>query len=173
MIQALLRMLRPRPAAAEPSIELPPTDIALPNGHLTRPPSSHVLMLDIDGVLHPAQAGTLLYLPMLEAWLRKHAVIDVVISSNWKDRHFFDDLAELFSADVRERVIGTTPTIEDADREQEILALVARYDIQRWVALDDKPEGFPTTADRHLIATDYFDGLTPEHLARAARALGL
>jgi hypothetical protein len=103
MIQALLRMLRPRPAAAAPLIELLPTDIALPNGRLT----------------------------------------------------------------------GTTPTIEDADREQEILALVARYDIQRWVALDDKPEGFPTTANRHLIATDYFDGLTPEHLARAARALGL
>ena len=86
MIQALLRMLRPRAAAADSPIELPPTDMALPNGRLTRPPSSHVLMLDIDGVLHPAQSGTLLYLPMLEAWLRQHTVIDVVISSNWKDR---------------------------------------------------------------------------------------
>lgn len=79
MIQALLPMLRPRPAAAEPSIELQPTDIVLPNGRLTRPPSSHVLMLDIDGVLHPAQSGTLLYLPLLEAWLRQHTVIDVVM----------------------------------------------------------------------------------------------
>ncbi|MBO0501516.1 hypothetical protein J1C51_22350 [Chromobacterium haemolyticum] len=173
MIQALLRLLRPRPVVTEPAVELPSPDIPLPNGRLIRPPSSHVLMLDIDGVLHPAQSGTLLYLPMLEAWLRRHPVIDVVISSNWKDSHFFDDLAELFSEDVRGRVIGTTPTIEDADREQEILALVASYDIRRWVALDDKPEGFPTTAGQHLVATDYFDGLTPEHLARAARALGL
>lgn len=26
-------------------------------------------MLDIDGVLHPGQSGTLIYLPLLETWL--------------------------------------------------------------------------------------------------------
>lgn len=173
MIQALLSIFRRRPAIFAPDAEDHDTHDVLPNGRLKREPSEHVLMLDFDGVLHPCQSGTLLYLPILEDWLRKHTSVDVVISSNWKDSHTFDALAALFSEDVRERVIGTTPTIENADRENEILAMAALYNIKRWVALDDRPQGFPKTADRHLIATDYFDGLKPEHLARAERMLGL
>jgi hypothetical protein len=166
-------MLWLNPVTAEPPIDSFATDEALPNGRLIRSPSEYVLMLDIDGVLHQAQSGTLLYLPMLEDWLRAYSAVDVIISSNWKDCYFFDQLAKMFSEDVRNRVIGTTPTIENAKREQEILALVTQYNIRRWVALDDTPEGFPTTADQHLIATNYLVGLTSWHLARVARALGI
>lgn len=130
-------------------------------------------MLDIDGVLHPAQAGTLLYLPLLEQWLRQHPSIDVVISSNWKNDRPFEALVALFSEDLRGRVIGTTPTIDGASREDEILALVSKYGIDRWIAFDDRPQDFPTTQEKHLVATSYFDGLSRVHLERAERVLSL
>jgi HAD domain in Swiss Army Knife RNA repair proteins len=172
MIRELMAFLTKKEAVSIAAAPSGDRHAELVNGLLTRQPQEMVLMLDFDGVLHPAQSGTLLYLPMLESWLRKHGRIDVVISSNWKDRDSFSDLAALFSEDLRERVIGTTPTLQDAYREEEVLALVARYDIRSWVALDDRPEGFPTTANR-LIATEYFDGISPGHLALAEQVLGL
>lgn len=175
MIQAALRyfgLAKPVPAtfaretaAAEPH--------ASRNGILTRPARGPVLMLDIDGVLHPAQSGSLIYLPILEAWLRQHPTVDVVVSSNWRDSHTFDELRNLFSDDLRERIIGTTPNLESAYREDEIMTLAREYAIVRWAALDDRPQEFPTTGQTRLIATEYFDGLAPAHLERLAQNLGL
>jgi hypothetical protein len=137
-----------------------------PNGRLLRPPRGPVLMLDIDGVLHPAQAGTLIYLPSLERWLREQPLVDVVIASNWRDTHTLDELRAFFSPELRWRVIGTTPNMPDATREDEILALVDEHDICCWVAVDDRPQEFPRTASTHLVATEYFDGITAQTLVQ-------
>jgi hypothetical protein len=128
-------------------------------------------MLDFDGVLHRAQTGTLRRLPALEAWLREFPQVDVVISSNWRDTHALPDLCAYFSADLQPRVIGTTPNIEGARREDEILALVREYGITCWAALDDQPEGFPRTAETNLAATEYYDGLTNLSLRRLSLLL--
>ena len=101
------------------------------NGVLRRAPRRHVLMLDIDGVLHPAQAGSLIYMPVLEAWLRSNVAVDVVISSNWKDTHTLEQLRAFFGVDLRERVLGATPNLPGHRREDEILALVEQHDIEQ------------------------------------------
>lgn len=170
---AVLRNLLRRPSPDREACANVASSAALSNGVLLRLARGPVLMLDIDGVLHPAQSGSLIYLPLLETWLRQHQTVDVVISSNWRDTHTLNELRALFSPDLRERVIGTTPNLDDGCREDEILALASRHHIARWVALDDRPQDFPKTGGEHLIATEYFDGISIAHLERAARALGL
>ena len=43
------------------------------------------IFLDFDGVLHRGNSGTLVLLPKLEALLRKHPQIVIVISSTWRN----------------------------------------------------------------------------------------
>lgn len=175
MIQTALRLFGLR-AAVPPTFARESYEDALteqPNGVLSRSPIGPVLMLDFDGVLHPAQSGTLLYAPLLEAWLRTHPTVDVVISSNWRDTHTLDELRNRFAVDMRERIIGTTPSTTTGYREDEILELVSKHNITRWAALDDRPDQFPTTGKTHLVVTEYFDGISPSHLTRVAALLSL
>ena len=93
MMSALLRFVGIRPTVAPTFAResLPATQRAT-RWALQRAPRGPVLMLDIDGVLHPGQSGTLIYLPLLETWLRAHPDVDVVISSNWRETHTLDEL---------------------------------------------------------------------------------
>lgn len=141
------------------------------NGKLTRPPAGPVLMLDFDGVLHPAQSGSFIYLPLLETWLQRFPAVEVVISSNWKDSYTLEGLTALFPESVRHRVLGTTPDLPGESREDEILHLVHQYRIAAWVALDDRAQEFPKTKYSHLVETDYFNGLTAHHLEAVERLL--
>lgn len=175
MLTALLRLFgrhvpAEAPAPASFACESAPT---MRNGRLLRPARGPVLMLDFDGVLHPAQSGSLIYLGELEDWLRCYPQVDVVISSIWRDSHTLEQLRAYFSDDIQPRVIGTTPNLEDGNREDEILALVQQYGITCWAALDDRAQEFPRTAGRHLVATEYFDGITAHSLARLVHTLGL
>lgn len=170
---ALLRFAGFRTAAAETfARESSPSPAREVRWQLHRPPRGPVLMLDIDGVLHPGQSGTLIYLPMLETWLREQPAVDVVVSSNWRETHTLDELRGFFSADLRPRVIGCTPVLPDARREDEILFAVREYGIRTWAALDDRPQQFPATAHSHLVATEYLDGITAHSLLRLTTLLG-
>lgn len=69
------------------------------------------LFLNFDGVLHPvgAQVNRLFcQLELLETWLRLHPSGRIVISSSWRIRHPLDELREIFSEDLRLRVVGAT-----------------------------------------------------------------
>lgn len=89
-----------------------------------------ILFLDIDGVLHPDPPQPdqrLRSLPCLIAVLRDFPLVEVVISSLWREHLLLDQLRYLFPADLRERIIGVTPIAERIDgwlparREGEIL----------------------------------------------------
>lgn len=134
------------------------------HGELQRAPKGPVLMLDIDGVLHRAQTGTFSKLPLLEEWLRKHRDVEIVIVSSWREAWSIDELRGFFSPDLQPRVLGTTPRVLGALREDEILACVESYQIEQWVAVDDLAYEFPTTGASHLVMTDYFEGLTEQTL---------
>ncbi|WP_231113361.1 HAD domain-containing protein [Pandoraea pnomenusa] len=122
MMSALLRFIGIRPAGAPTFAResLPATPRA-PRWALERAPRGPVLMLDIDGVLHPGQSGTLIYLPLLETWLRAHPMLtcDFV---NWRETHALDELRNFFSIELRERVIGCTPSA-NSTRLDEIFLL--------------------------------------------------
>lgn len=114
------------------------------------------LFLDFDGVLHPdgfrypvRDFRYFHLLPRLEGLLRQHPHVRIVISSLWRLRMDLPQLREIFSPDIRDRVIDTTPLplrFDDAIyildfREREIVRwLEANGGIdQPWVALDDAP----------------------------------
>lgn len=116
--------------------------------------SSVILFLVFDGVLHPDgfrhPVGDFRYfnrLSKLEALLRLHPHVRIVISSLWRLRMELPQLCEIFSPDIRNRVIDTTPLPHRFDdaiyildfREREILRWLEANGgaDQPWVALDD------------------------------------
>jgi hypothetical protein len=131
------------------------------------------LMLDIDGVLHPGQSGTLKHMPLLQTWLRARETVQVVISSDWRYTHSQAEIIELFDEDLRPRVHGFTPVIEGAAREAEIDSYATKHGIGVWAALDDVAEGFPTMVKSRVVLTNPREGLTHEDLEKLDALLGL
>ncbi|MEN1626605.1 HAD domain-containing protein [Pseudomonas aeruginosa] len=128
-----------------------------------------ILFLDIDGVLHPDPPQPdqrLRSLPRLVQVLRDFPLVEVVISSLWREHLTLDQLRELFPVDLRERIIGITPIAERVDgwlparREGEILDWLQAADRidEPWLALDDQGWQFTHHPDR-LIECVFYDGL--------------
>ncbi|NOT14515.1 MAG: hypothetical protein HOP21_02835 [Methylotenera sp.] len=117
-----------------------------------------ILFLDFDGVLHSAlnAAGhpdDFNKLPLLENWLREYPEVDVVISSSWREIKRMEALREIFSEDLRQRVVDKCPIIpinEETNyyRYEEILTWIKliKYD-GLWLALDDAAHEFPPFFD--------------------------
>jgi hypothetical protein len=135
-----------------------------------------ILFLDFDGVLHPVGSMAKQYfskLPLLERFLRDEASgWQVVISSSWREYYSRQQLLEIFSPDLRLRIIGSTPVDGDRSlhatwgaqaslypREIQIRHFLAQRGLNadRWVALDDKKEWF-----RDLEANDRLVLCSPE-----------
>jgi hypothetical protein len=133
---------------------------------------SPVLFLDVDGVLHAHQRGTLDLLPLLEEFLRAHPGIRVVISSTWRMQNSLEDLREFFAADVRHQIEGVTPFINQTpfSRFQELEAYLLECGPRTWCALDDEAHLFPPGCP-NLVHTKAGLGLTPDDLEAVARLL--
>ena len=128
-----------------------------------------ILFLDIDGVLHPDPPQPdqrLRSLPRLVAVLQDFPLVEIVISSLWREHLSLDQLRELFPLDLRKRIIDVTPIAERIDgwlparREGEILEWLegsGRAD-EPWLALDDQGWQFTQHRDR-LIVCVFYDGL--------------
>ena len=157
MLANLLRYLRGLVVVEvdAPIASVPPSRAPL----LSRAPTGPVVFLDIDGVLHPRQTGSLSLLPQFEDWLRARPSVEVVISSSWRLSSSEDDLRALFADDLRPRILGATPVLNGELREAEVLAVVRAYRLRAWAALDDGASEFPSTRG-HLVATEYTVGIT-------------
>ena len=123
------------------------------------------LFLDFDGVLHRGNSGTLVHRPKLEALLRKHPKIVIVISSTWRSGGL-QYLKRLFSKDIAERVVGVTPERTGPfSRSKEIMEVVRLGRPKYWIALDDD-ECLFSPGFQPLYLTSPEVGLTEEDLAR-------
>lgn len=145
-----------------------------------------VLFLDFDGVTHPepcfdAQAFCCLHL--IEAVLRDHPGVEVVISSSWRDHHPLDELRGFFSADIGLRVVGVTPSIKVPDSSW-LPGQVSKFERQweceswlrqhrpgaPWVAIDDRPYWFEPNCS-NLLVTARDVGFRLDHAAELDRML--
>jgi hypothetical protein len=118
-----------------------------------------ILFLDFDGVLHSAlnvvgHRDDFNKLPLLENWLRQYPEVDVVVSSSWRELMKIEELREIFSEDLRQRVVDKCPIIPiDQERYyyrfEEIMTWIKleKYD-GLWLALDDATHEFPPFFDR-------------------------
>lgn len=132
-----------------------------------------ILFLDFDGVLHPQEAQQeqlFTRTPLLEALLREHLTVRVVISSSWREIFDLPALREHFSPDIAARIIDVTPvrvTNEQLPgplwsyvREGECWAWMHRNRPEGtpWIALDDQAWRFSPQCPQ-LVLTDPAVGL--------------
>lgn len=115
--------------------------------------SPMLIFLDFDGVLHPDGCNPSSYFscaPLLEAVLRQSADFEVVISSSWRHSRPFDELVQLFSADVRRYFVGVTPDSRYVEMPVALGLYPRQAEIEvwlrenaratdMWVAIDDRP----------------------------------
>ena len=110
-----------------------------------------IIFLDFDGVLHSIQAEEgegFQHIPALEAVLRDHPSVNIVITSSWRYHENLEQLRLRFSPDIRPRIIDVTPTLEPTwqqfARFLEISAWIEKNDYYGdWIALDDQYIEFP------------------------------
>jgi hypothetical protein len=127
-----------------------------------------VLMLDFDGVLHPAQGGDLpdfAHLSLLEEALLGPDC-NVVISSTWREHYPLADLQRLLGNMIGPRVIGVLGPDQRGRylRYQNILAwLRANTWCTNWRALDDSASEFPPGC-AELILCDGRTGMSAPQL---------
>lgn len=128
-----------------------------------------LLFLDFDGVLHPRSAGEhpFVHIPRIERVLRDFPLVQVVISSSWREVTPIQELQAIFSEDLRRRIIGTTPLVDIeyppgpvGSREKEIRIFLdqAEFIGRKWLALDDEAPLF-TPGCHNLILCNSLTGM--------------
>jgi len=121
-----------------------------------------ILFLDFDGVLHPANAPVgavtdFCCLPLLEDWLRQYRQVNIVISSSWREIMILEKIRQLFSEDIRHRVVDVCPNLPREKefqfiRHAEILAWLKNSMYQDpWLALDDAVHLFPPSCKELIV----------------------
>lgn len=138
-----------------------------------------LVFLDFDGVLHPGlgEDCPLVHLPRFEDVMREFA-FNVVLSTSWRQGSKLRTLRDLFSPDLRSRVIGMTPVIDRREppypihrRYVEIQDFLRRRAPNRaWLAIDDDARNFPPGCSQ-LMLTDPARGLDTETMHGLRRRL--
>jgi hypothetical protein len=126
-----------------------------------------ILFLDFDGVLHSDGSGSFSKLDLFEECLSKMPEVEIVISSTWRETDSIEQLRNYFSAHVRDRIIGITPSLEGGyecgGRQREIEAFLGSAGLDgenaSWVALDDIPLFFEDDCP-NLVLADSSQGFT-------------
>ncbi len=127
-----------------------------------------LLFLDFDGVLR--RKGSPLYklesdlVSNLEDTLRHASHVKVVITSSWREVFGLNEIRNLFSRDIADRINGFTPQSLDLEgfyRYREVLAYLKRFHTLQtpWIALDDDPQHYPQNTP--VLIVDPEKGLDP------------
>lgn len=127
-------------------------------------PYPYLVFLDFDGVLHRGTSGTFRKLPLLDAFLKRHPHVGIVLSTNWRMSDDLDGLRDYFTDPESAKrvfdVIPDLPAIRHGSRQREIEQWLRQNQFTgSFTALDDSPDLFdPQWA--HLLLTDPREGLT-------------
>jgi hypothetical protein len=123
------------------------------------------IFLDFDGVLRRLSSATSRFEPELlknfESVVRPVAEVKIIIASAWRLEMPLNELQQLFSPDVAERVVGATPehlalTAHSRYNEVRSYLKTAQAIQATWLAIDDDPAHYPD--DAPLLITDPYQG---------------
>lgn len=127
-------------------------------------------MLDFDGVLHPegcARGDEFCHVDALQQVLRQVPKVKIVISSLWRVESSLEQLRSHFAADIAARIAGVTPDLFDGEfnvpalRQRECEQWIRENDPgSRWLALDDRDDGFEPGCPHVLLVPRDFEGGT-------------
>lgn len=136
-------------------------------------PTTRILFLDFDGVLHPLheadeEAGGpcqyFVWLPLLAQLLAPHTDVGIVVHSTWRYIYTDDELRRYLEP-LGERVLGTTPR---GPRHESIRWFL---NANRWarnhLIVDDAPEEFATPLPPELVVCDSRKGISDPAVQRA------
>ncbi len=131
-------------------------------------PSRHWLFLDIDGVLHRAENGSLEYMGVLESVLNKRPDVGIILSTNWRIGATRESVLRHFPHSVRERIAGANPDLDgkvaDHVRFHECMYVVNVFGLTRYTFVDDTARLFPDNC-RALFLTLRHEGLNESAVA--------
>jgi len=130
-----------------------------------------LIFLDFDGVLHSVRSNARLFehVARLAEMLAPYPEVRVVVSSSWRHAHE-EDALQGFLRPLAERLLGVTPKLAGALRQDEIKAWLQdnteRYaafdpagaEVGDWIAIDDMPRLFKPGCP-WLLATDPLTGM--------------
>ncbi|MDF1666037.1 MAG: GNAT family N-acetyltransferase [Planctomycetota bacterium] len=131
-----------------------------------------LIFLDIDGVLRRESGPRYRFEPQLrdifEECIRPHEKLRIVISSTWRLGFLLHEIKAHFSQDIRNRVIGITPTLRQDQqhrRHREVLAYLKRHEIKEpWIAIDDSDFHYPSLPN--LLLTESESGFDTNAAAK-------
>ncbi|MEQ0217902.1 HAD domain-containing protein [Klebsiella sp. CN_Kp114] len=137
-------------------------------------PSRHWLFLDIDGVLHRAENGSLEFMPVLEDLLASHPNVGIILSTNWRIGVSRDAILRHFPPAVRERIAGANPDLDgkvvEYVRWQECMSVVENFGLERYTFVDDTARLFPLNCP-DLFLTSRHQGLNRDAAEQLCRRL--
>ncbi|WP_414487029.1 HAD domain-containing protein [Stenotrophomonas maltophilia] len=130
-------------------------------------PGAVVVFVDVDGVLHRAENGSLEFAPVLTRVLLACPHADVVFSTNWRINASWEYLVNLLPPEVQDRVAGVTGVVEGQrfERELECMEYAEKHGVLQFVAVDDNATLF-LPGCHFLFRADRYDGLNDEAGAR-------
>lgn len=139
--------------------------------------SVFLIFLDIDGVLHPNQNGSLVKEPLLQGIVSKGVPLRYVLSSSWRLTNSLETLKQDLPT-IADSLIGVTPEIRHGYRDEEIAAYLKKatsvLNVVGYLVVDDDLSMF-RTMPANLYLTNRKIGLTPADIgainSRIAEAL--
>jgi hypothetical protein len=128
-----------------------------------------IIFLDFDGVLHSEIGAHFTKLKLFEEYLRQMPEIEVIISSSWREDMTLFDLKNIFSPDIRDKICGATPVLNEGflpgGRQKEIELYLHTNNLNEqnaeWIAVDDISEFFNKNCSR-LIEINSKYGFTED-----------
>jgi hypothetical protein len=148
------------------------------------------LILDFDGVLHPADVRVhdtpprlRLHAPghelfehnrHLEELIAPYPELSLVLSTTWAWRFGLEYARNQLPPALQSRVVGTTFDPEHPayhrlaywSRYAQIASYIARRGLTSWLAVDDDALGWPSTERHRLLLTPADEGLGAEAVRR-------
>ncbi|EOC0011705.1 HAD domain-containing protein [Cronobacter turicensis] len=125
----------------------------------------HWLFLDIDGVLHRAENGSLEFMPVLCDVLRECPNVRIILSTSWRLGASTKDVLSHFTSEIRPFIVGANPDLDghvsEHIRWHECMAMVRHLGLSSYTFVDDSARLFPESCPS-LFLTKRYEGLNDE-----------
>lgn len=152
-----------------------------------------VCYIDFDGCVHhcnvrwtqdrgffleaPERYVLFQHVGLLEELLAPHPAVRLVLSTSWAQKLGLKEAVRHLPEPLQRRVIGATYELAEPgdffahlSRGEQVLLDVQRRRPAAWFAVDDDPVGWPKWAEKHLVLTDPYEGISPAGVQLAVRA---
>jgi hypothetical protein len=151
-----------------------------------------VCYLDYDGNLHhcgvrwsderglfleaPARYSLFQHVGLLEELLAPYPAVRIVLSTSWTQKLGLKEATGYLPESLRARVTGATYELAEPgdffsylSRGEQVILDVQRRRPSAWLALDDDRIGWPKWAEKHVVFTDPYEGISPPEIQDVIR----